>query len=445
VTFADAAPQLRVGSFVRSLPPLPTGVARFTMTLLGLAMQVDPSWLDRPPVCETAFGELPVLMVERCQALEDLVAHTDGRSGDDGRLVQAAQLLDPHLRVVEEAWEVKRRAIWSQLREAEGTAAELLGVYLAHNLVLARRERERYFYPDNGPPRATSDDYRSLVRAIRVVASARRAADVDAVRREQNVVTAVTMAATAIAVLDAWANRGAFQLDRRAWQIIDAAAQLTTEAAQHRAEAMTAYLRVLRREARAHPVLLVLDHERLVGSTVLDVGRLVDTALRDAETALGRLRVASVNTAAVPAQRRAQDLTPTGLAERLSTADPVSVWKLPFFVEAALLEMPPTQAVEVRRVMELAARTGEAQSVYHGLALLGINSAAMLAPAAGSIGVALALAWGLFNLGTSVREYRQLSDLFHATLDPAVLLRGLDHEEASRLTIILDIFGLLVW
>jgi hypothetical protein len=253
------------------------------------------------------------------------------------------------------------------------------------------------------------------------------------------------MAVTAIAVADAVLNRGAVTLDRQAWQLIDGAARLSTEAARHQAEAMTKYITVLRREARRHPVLLILDHERLTGSTVLDVGRLVDEALSEAEVALTRLRVASVNTQAIPAQRRPQDLTMTGLAERLTASDRVSVWKLPFFLEGALLEMPPAQALEIRRVMELAARTAEGREIAQSLSLLGINSAAMLAPSAGPVGIGLALAWALFNLGTSLREYRQLSDLFHATLDPDLLLRGLDHEEASKLSVILDIIGLLVW
>lgn len=99
VSLSSVSTQLRVGSFLRPLPAVRRDVARFAMTMLGLAMQVEPAWLDRPPRCETAFGEVPVLLIERCQALERLAAHPEGRGGDDGRLMQAALMLDEHLRV----------------------------------------------------------------------------------------------------------------------------------------------------------------------------------------------------------------------------------------------------------------------------------------------------------------------------------------------------------
>lgn len=444
VSLASVRAQLGVGAFLRPLPIARSEVARFAMTILGLAMQVEPAWLDRPPRCETAFGEVPVLLIERCQALERLAANPEGRGGDDARLMQAALMLDEHLRVVEEAWEVKRRAVWEQMREAEEIASELLSMHLSSNLLIARAERQRYLYPERALPLTSSEDFRSLVRAIRVVAAARRNAQVDAVRTKERVVTAVTIAVTTIAFWDALLNRQTL-LDRVAWQQIDWAAGLSRDAAQNTAEATVRYLTVLRREAERHPVLLVLDHQRLTQETVLGVGRAVDEALRDAEAAIARLRASGANTRAIPAQRRAQDLTPTGLAERLTASNRVSVWKLPFFVEDALLRMPPARASETQRVMELAARTGEGAAIAQSLSLFGINSAAMLAPAAGPVGVGLALAWALFSLGTTITEYRQLSDLFHATLDPAALLRGLDHEEASSLAILLDVIGLLVW
>jgi hypothetical protein len=254
----------------------------------------------------------------------------------------------------------------------------------------------------------------------------------------------VSMAITAVAVASSL-QRGAVQLDGTAWKQIAYATQLQTEAALHTAEATTAYLQVLRREARDHPILLILEHRRLTHAVVTEVARAIDDAVEEAEKAIASIRVHGANQAAVPEQRRAQDLTCTGLAQRLSAADALSVWKLPFFVERALLELPPAEAVEVVSLMEISAELAGGAALKQSLSLFGIDTATMLAPAAGPVGIGLALAWALFTLGKSIQEYRQLSALYHATLDPAILLRGLDHEDASRTGIIMDLFGLLVW
>jgi hypothetical protein len=194
-----------------------------------------------------------------------------------------------------------------------------------------------------------------------------------------------------------------------------------------------------------HPILLVLQHRPLAGALQTALARAIDEAVVEAEKAIAYIRAHGVNREAVPEQRDAQDLTCTGLAQRLVAASKVSVWKLPFFVERALLELPPAAAVEVRGIMEVAADDSEGQAIHQSLALFGIDTASMFASSAGPIGIALALAWALFSLGKSIQEYQELSALYHATIDPAVILRGLDHEEASRLAIILDLLGLWVW
>jgi hypothetical protein len=401
-----------------------------------------------------------VLALDRHVLLTELTAHLapDGRggaagpAGADGRLIQAALLLDDHLERVAETWRRIVRSLWRRLRETEAIAADLLSSYLTHNLVVAYAERERYLYPGTALPRVTSDAFRGLRRGIDEVAAARRNVELDQVITEQRVVTAVTLATCALAGAGLVARRagvgplpGAEALDRPAWDAIAAAAGLADAAARTRAEAATAFLQALRRVAAHHPVVLLLDHRALAGRPDTEIGRAVAQELTAAEEAIGRLRASGVNRPVVPFDRGPLDTTPSGLAERIARAGTLSVWKLPFFVGQALLQLPPAQAIEVKAVMAMAAERAEGTALRQAIATTAVDAASVLAPAAGTIGVVLALGWAIVALGRSIQEYRQLGDLFHATLDPKVLLRGLDHAEASKVDLVLDVFGLAVW
>jgi hypothetical protein len=443
--FESLQAKVRVGSFLRPLPPTSHAALRMAGAMMDMALQSDPSWLDGPPVVETVFGRVPVLLIERCSWLERLDQEAGAGDGTAEGLMGAAVVLDQHLVWLERTWEAVRRRLWQTLYDAEAVAADLLSAHLTANLVVAGRERARYLYPGTELlPRAESPDFRDLRRALGVVAQARRSADIEAIKTEEWVVEAVSLALTTIAVAGAMSRR-AVLLDERAWREINAAAKIADLARAHTAEAIAAYLQVLRREALQHPLVLVLDHHGLAGGNPLQIARDIDLAVRDAEQAIARIRSAGVNGATVPEQRRAQDLTPSGLAGRLASAGAMSVWKLPFFIERALCELPPERGSEVVRLMELAAETAQDDALKRCLAMFGIDTALMFAPAAGPVGIGLALAWALFSLGNSISEYQQLSALYHATLDPAVLLRGTDHEEASKLSIVLDVIGLIVW
>ena len=75
----------------------------------------------------------------------------------------------------------------------------------------------------------------------------------------------------------------------------------------------------------------------------------------------------------------------------------------------------------------------------------GMDVAAILSAACGPAGVALAMAWSVFSLGRAIGEYVQLRDLFRASLDPTLLIRGDADAEPGRLGLFLDLLGLLVW
>jgi hypothetical protein len=372
-----------------------------------------------PPRVETAYGEIPFLLLQRCTFLEELHSHPDGRGGKDEKLLLAAVALEQQLESLEEAWKARLLGVWRALRQAEMIASELLSAHLTLNLWRAHDERTRYLYPGRKQilPKAQSDDFIDLMRAIRVVAAARAHSNLNAIRTEQTLVTVVSMAVTVAAVASAL-HRGDVLLDRTAWDQITYANRLNNEAAKHTAEAMTSYLQVLRHEAREHPILLVLGHTQLADMVPTAVARAIDSAIEKAKEAIAYIRAHGANEPVILERREAQDLTCSGLAQRLADASAVSVWKLPFFVERALLELPPAQAVEVVNLMRIGADLAGGQAIRQNLAFFGIETAAMVAPAAGPIGIALALAWALFSLGKSIQEYQQLSALYHATLDP---------------------------
>jgi hypothetical protein len=284
-----------------------------------------------------------------------------------------------------------------------------------------------------------------LIQSITKVTSARKAVDLTAIKREEKVVNCVTTALTVVAVVYAL-GRGAFSLDRRAWSAIETATGLSAEAATHTAEACFKYLQVLRGEATSHPVLLILDLDDLQTPASGELADALDRALSDAEGRIHDLWMASVVSETVPSQRGLRDYSCTGLAERIAGANALSVWKLPFFMELAILQQCPNLASDVTAMMDLAVEQGKDDAVRRSMSLLGLQSSAMIAALAGGpIGIALALTMAIYSLGSSIKEYEELQTLYQATLDPTVLLRGLDHEEASRVSIIMDLIGLIVW
>lgn len=444
--FATIAPELRVGAFLQPLPPTHEGTVRLARAMMSLAAEVSLALLDGPPVLETAFGRIPVLMIDRCKLLGQLARLApDAEGGKARQRLKAGEVLNDLLKPVEILWEERRAAVWMALREAEWAAADRLSVYLAANRRTARMERERYLYT-NAPhptPRATDPDFVGLRDAVSKVAAARRSADLDAIKTEQSVVEAVSVALTVVAVAGALDRRW-FALDPQAWKEIAEATQMADRARLHTAQAVARYLQVLRREANTYPVLLVLDHRRLVHAKMGPFARALDEALTAAEKAITSLRGSAVNAETIPDMRRPQDVTMTGLAERVAGAGKVSVWKLPFFIEQAILGLPAQDANHVLQIMELAAELEEGNAIKNNLKLFGVEAAMMVAPLTGFVGVALALAWALASLGRTVYEYQQMSDLFEASLEPALLLRGDEHGRASHVAILFDLLGLFV-
>jgi proline racemase len=220
--------------------------------------------------------------------------------------------------------------------------------------------------------------------------------------------------------------------------------QMSQEARTHTVEALAKYMETVRTEAEKHPVVLLLDHPDVENVSFNLFAKAVDDALRKCEKAVEKLMQGGVNQETFGTARRYQDLSFTGMAAQIANSSRVSVWKVPFFMERALLVQPVRQANVVRRMMEYAAEVEGQGAIRMNLAFMGTDTAMMVAPAAGYIGVALALTWAIISLGRSIHEYTQLSDLYEASIDPAVQLLGDEHGPASKLWVVLDLFGLIV-
>jgi hypothetical protein len=57
--------------------------------------------------------------------------------------------------------------------------------------------------------------------------------------------------------------------------------------------------------------------------------------------------------------------------------------------------------------------------------------------------VGVALVWGVLSLIQEIHDYQQMQTLFRATIDPQMLLLGLEHEPASKLSVLLALLGAL--
>jgi hypothetical protein len=399
--------------------------------------------LDQFPTLETAFGNIPVVYLQRCAFLETTARDAaDPTKTKAKSLLRAAATLEERLRLIEQFFELRRQVIWQGLRDAEWAAADLLGSYLIANLSKAQEERERYLYP-GGAPRIRSDDFNELRAAVKRIAARRRSVDLDAIKREQTVVECLALGLMANAVAGS-INRLDFTMDSQAWAELASAMQMSQEARTHTVEALAKYMETVRTEAEKHPVVLLLDHPEVENASFNLFAQAVDEALRNCEKAVDNLMKNGVNQETFGSARTYKDLSFTGMAEKIAGSSRVSVWKLPFFMERALLVQPVRQANVVRRMMEYAAEVEGNGALRMNLAFMGTDTAMMVAPAAGFIGVALALTWAIISLGRSIHEYTQLSDLYQASIDPAVQLLGDEHGPASKLWVVLDLFGLIV-
>lgn len=449
--WAGLAPKLRLASLVRDLPEAITALARPTDLLLDVGMAFDPTTLDGPPRIDCIHGPLPVVPEELDNALTELNATWRGGNGVAAEraklhLAAAAQFLG-HFDPVRKAYRARCESVWRAIQQAEWIATDIYFAHLARSREIARRERERYLYPKKaGPhvPRAESEDFKGMRRGLALIHKARKAAHVDEVKREQLVVQAISLGLCAL-VIAAQLRQGRLLPEPEDMRRLNMATGLASQAARNTADAMTQYLEALRREAAVYPILTLLGPREVATGGFGPLAEAIDQAVTDATAACERLMSEGARRLVIPETFASEHaMTPSQLAKCVANASVLSVFKVPFFLERAIQTLPGRDAEDVDRVLALASDLESGSAIRSSLALGGIETAMLAAPAAGPIGVAIAVQWGLMEVIRSLHEYGQLKALFEASIDPRLFLRGLEHEPASRLSVLFSLLGLVV-
>jgi hypothetical protein len=418
------------GFFAFPLPEKVPDAIRKTQALFELAMDNDPRELDEPPVVKTHFGGLPVGKEARCKLLEELARRPE--DAEAVKLRRAAVELEEHMDWIHKAWVSRRREVWEALREAELLASERFYRYLMANLEVVRRERERY-------ERDANFTVSELWKAAARVHEAREKFEVDELKTAAGVIDGVALLVTLGAIAGSIV-RGDL-IDDLARRQVAQASWFQGIARRQLMESVTEYLTVLRKEAERFPVLFVMDH-RNVQRVAEQQKEDVLEQLKQAEDAISELCREGVNATTV--SESFEDKL-ADMAERIADGSRICVWKLPFFIDQAMDDMSPREANAVRCMRGFAAEVESGNAIRNGIILGSVEVAMLVAVFAGPVGVGVALMWAVTRLMRTVHEYDQLDALFKASLDRSFLLPESEHDPASKMWIIFDVLGLLVW
>jgi hypothetical protein len=420
---------VRIGqSLGFDLPESVTAAIKTTHALFDLAMDFDPRELSQAPVVDTAYGELPVVRGARCVFLEKIAK----QSGDEraNRLLRAAAQLDEHLEWIHRAWDWRRREVWRSLREAELIAAQKYFSYLVTNLGVVRQEKPRYA--------RDKSTIRNLWAAALRVNAVRERVQVDTLKLS-GVISGFAALGLTIWAIAGSVKRGDLTIDDRAQSQMDQATNEHQSEARKIAAQVEEYLKVLRHEAETFPVLLVMDHSSRY-TYYEEAQQEALEALDAAEVALAELCEDGAGEVVVPDWRPA---APEDVAERIARSNMLSVWKMPFFMDAALLELPPRRANTVRRMRRFAADIDSKKQVASAIMSGGADTASLFATLAGPIGISMAVMWGMVGVLEAGHDHAQLRKLFSASLSPNELLRGGDHDPPSKAGVVLSLLGLI--
>ena len=316
---ADLDARLRVGGFEKPLPGALAPSVMLARTMMDLAISADATFLDSAPYVETRFGSVPTGVVEWIRTVNSLAGHPENRAGADGRLLQAALLVEARTRKIAAAWTDKLDAIHDELVKAETMARRYLAGFLAHNQKTLAQQRRRYDSAQVGPTEANLA-LRQLMAYVGQLSNARKAAQLEQRIWDDRLVTAVTMAAQVAAMGAAYATPvgPALQLSEAHWDVITWASGLQDQTARKRAEAAVAFLQVLREAGRRHPIALVLRY-RDDPPTVSQLVNLLSGAYDDVDQAIGDVWDGGVGIG-VLAERRQADWRPSGVAKELANA-----------------------------------------------------------------------------------------------------------------------------
>jgi hypothetical protein len=378
--------------------------------------------------------------------------------GKDGlkNVGEARGKLEFVLQYIEAEWLAHRKALWVSLISAERIANQHMALHLMHSeerleevsddyvglpdlidkIIVEPADRIRALIAVSQSP-TQKKRFMSLVAALVELREMRGKNDLEALLRQRSVLGA---AATMASLLPIMVAAG---ISPSAPDAIEDLKQLAKDANQRGTDALLSYIAKMRALAAEHPVLTVLHHiterpmsESSIQQSVMNAVK----AVRGAIDALANV----MDTPVIPALD-SKGIAPgaTKLVKAMAKASKLSIWKLPIFVDRALLELPEDERLPILAMREAAFEDCKEELAVRELAMNAVSAvetAIMLIPAARVAGLVLSLAIGLAQLKGGIKSYDETTTLYHASLDPGFLALGdAAHEPADASMMVFDL------
>jgi hypothetical protein len=476
----DIKPIIKLGPYYRELPEIvrrngsdgkislePVSYAEVhskVSSLFDVCLAFDGTLLENLPSLDCSFGSLPIEHQALDKRLLDanLIAKGKGENAAKAKrlLAAAAQLLHfiqatPVTVGNAVEWEgpifqgvtKRRKQLWATMRKTDVIASDYFRSHLNRSRILAESERSRYLMPQ---PKGASPvlngnrpDFMAVRTALLKLMDARKKAKIYDLKGNVLKTKAIVLGHCAVVISDV-VTANAFGIRAHISRVFQAAG-LAEAANIEYANALSNYIDTLQKTSKNYPIICLLA-PRSLGSVIggKTLAYAIDDALKNSEKAIDNLLKMGASLRTIPKTFDAKAAkTPLAMAKLISGASLYSIWKLPHFRERAMQRLRASEVSDVQKVIELAATMEDGRDVKNSLAHSGLEIALLAASFAGPVGVAVSLQSGLIELAKSVREYNQLKTLFDASIDPSTLLLGLEHEEASKIGILLSLVGVL--
>lgn len=350
---------------------------------------------------------------------------------------KARRELDFILRIIEAEWLAHRKALWIALISAERIANQHMGLHLMRSeerlqevkddyvgltdltdkFIVEPADRIRALIAVRESPRKILR-FMSLVAALVELRDMRRANDLEGLLRQRSVLGAAAAMASLIPVMVA----AGFSPD--APEAIKDLQLLATDANQRGTDALLAYVARMRVLAAEHPVLTVLHHITEREMSEASIQQSVMKAVNAVRLAIDAL--AKVMDARVIPPLGSDGVAPgaTLMVTAIEEVSKLSIWKLPGFLDQALLELPKDERLPIQALRELAFERKKEELAVREIAMTAVETVAMLIPAARISGLVLSLGVGLARLTGAVKSYEETTTLYHGSLDPGFLALG---------------------
>jgi hypothetical protein len=377
------------------------------------------------------------------------------KHGADGskNVAKARQELEFILQFIEVEWLAHRRALWITLISAERIANQHMALHLMRSeerleevkddyvglsdlidkFIVEPADRIRALTAVSQSPRKKKR-FMSLVAALVELREMRGTNDLEALLRQRSVLGA---AATMASLLPVMVAAG---ISPSAPEAIEDLKSLASDTNQRAMDALLSYVAKMRALAAEHPILTVLHHISERSMSESSIQQSVMNAVKAVSAAIEAL--ASVMDTPVIPPLDSKGIAPgaTAMVEAIADVSKLSIWKLPMFVDRALLELPEEERLSIQAMRETAFERKKEELAVRELVMSVVETGAMLIPAARVAGLVLSLAVGLARLTGTIKSYEETTTLYHASLDPGFLALGdIAHAPADADMMVFDL------